>query len=81
MTPDPDQIRAARRTVATHRRRRHPDRRACGHCCWPWRIEQTPGGRPSRGCATRRRALDVLDAAGELDALGRPIDRPDGPHA
>lgn len=81
MTPDPDEVWAARRAVSAHRRRRHPNRRACGYCCWPWRIGRTLGGRPSRGCATRQRALDVLDAAGQLDALGRPVHRPEDPPA
>ncbi len=80
MTPDDDEIRAARRTAAAHRRRRCPNRRACTACLWPWREGRTGSGRPVRGCTLRRRALDVLDAAGLLDGHGRPTDPDARPH-
>ncbi len=74
MMPDQDAVRAARRVAAVHRRRRSPNRRACAACLWPWTQGQTRGGRPSGGCASRLRALEVLDGAGLLDDCGRPID-------
>lgn len=71
--PSEEEIRAARRTAAQHRRRRHPDRRCCGSCVRRWEVGETRTGKPSRGCRDRRQALEVLDIAGQLDELGRPV--------
>lgn len=69
--PTDDEIRAARRAVAVHRRRRYPDTAVCGLCGYWWQTSRTRSGKPSAGCARRRRALNVLDAADLLDSQGR----------
>lgn len=73
MTPtarDPE-VTSARRVMAQHRRRRHPDRHRCGYCGEPWRTAETRTGVTVKGCTRRRRAMSVLAAAGHLDELGR----------
>lgn len=70
--PTEDEIRAARRALALHRRRRYPDTAVCGLCGYRWQAGITPSGLPSRGCLRRRHVLDVLDVAGQLDDQGRP---------
>lgn len=69
--PDETEVRAARATVARHRRRRYPDQSACGFCGGPWRSGVTYTGRPVAGCFRRRHAVDVLDVAGWVTADGR----------
>lgn len=71
--PGAEEIRAARRVAAQHRRRRHPDKHRCGLCGGRWEVGRTRSGRPSRGCPPRRQALEILDAVGQLDELGRPV--------
>lgn len=71
--PTENQLRAARRAVAQHRRRRYPDTGVCGLCGYRWQAGVSPSGKPYRGCLRRRRALDLLDAGGQLDGRGRPV--------
>ena len=66
-----DEIRAARRTVAIHRRRRYPDTTVCGLCGYRWLSAPTAAGKTVTGCLRRRRALDILESAGRLDGQGR----------
>ncbi|WP_412541695.1 hypothetical protein R8Z50_03815 [Longispora sp. K20-0274] len=69
--PGEGRLTDARRILAHHRRRRYPDNGVCGFCAGRWRADRTLTGKPAHGCAPRRRALAVLDAAGQLDDQGR----------
>jgi hypothetical protein len=71
--PSDDELRTARRMAASHRRRRYPDRSACGLCGHRWRTGETHTGKPSNGCSQRRQALEVIDACGQLDIHGHVI--------
>lgn len=63
--PNDDEIDAARRAVALHRRRSHTSR--CTRCGFRWRVSRTRSGRCSVGCLRRRQAIELLDHAGLLD--------------
>ncbi|MGH3738935.1 MAG: hypothetical protein ACRDT6_25550 [Micromonosporaceae bacterium] len=75
-TPDPapvtgvptkEELRAASRAAALHRRRRYPDTTRCGLCGCRWLVTIGPGGVAYHGCFRRRHALELLDLAGLLD--------------
>ncbi len=67
------EIRAARRAMALHRRRRYPDTSVCGFCGFRWQVGVTRSGKPASGCPRRRHAVGVLDGAGLVDDQGRLI--------
>lgn len=70
--PTKDELRAARRAVALHRRRRYPDNGVCGLCGYRWQVTIAPRGTRYPGCLRRRHALELLDAAGQLDLPDQP---------
>jgi hypothetical protein len=74
----PDPVTEARRAVLQHRRRRYPDRAACGFCGGKWQIGHTAAGTPMAGCEPRRQAIVILDQAGQLDADGHLVPYQDG---